>query len=660
MKRKTAAALLAVLMMLMLCGCLRKDTYRGETLPTVTRPVAETTEPVPVETVPADGNPDDVTCKGSYTGAPDLTAEVAKVSDARLTNGQLQVWYWAAVAQYRQEQHEDAPDFDKPLDTQECPIDDSVNSWQQYFLKQALNAWHNAQAMQIKSQKTTLKTEAAYKPNVETHKRCMTGMPAAQFLYGNFKTYQHNTLHRTYLDGIPGLLEQLAGEKGYADTAEMAKAAGSTPEELEAFAGLYNEGYMYLTYLSYSLAPGQKEIEDWFSSNRDAYAEAGITEDSGSLVDFRQILLLPESPSDADVRSCEKEAKALLKQWKEKTEATEAAFSELAFRHSQDAGTAAGGGIYRGADPEQLPGELKEWFCAAGRKAGDTAVITTEQGVHIVLFSGAVPLWQAEAEADLTAHMEQELIGAARTKYPMKVNYSAISLTEGEGSLSFADVLYPDIAHQRYPEVPLYLQQDYPNTWYGSYKISSHGCGITTFSMLMTYMSDEEWTPPEMCDRYGSYSYENGTDGMIFIRESSKYGAFFREKTYDPKVAREALEEGLIVVCIQHKGYWTSGGHYILFEKLTGDGMVQVRDSNIANYQKLKRHKQDKHTWSDCVSSGAGYWIFEKKAVTTEACVRCGTPDQLTRKLLQGDYTCEKCTQALLRRSVWLENKADS
>ena len=53
------------------------------------------------------------------------------------------------VASYRQAAHETAPDFDKPLDTQPCEIDTSVASWQQYFLKRALNSWHSALALSL-------------------------------------------------------------------------------------------------------------------------------------------------------------------------------------------------------------------------------------------------------------------------------------------------------------------------------------------------------------------------------------------------------------------------------------------------------------------------------------------------------------------------------
>ena len=79
------------------------------------------------------------------------------------------------VASYRQAAHETAPDFDKPLDTQPCEIDTSVASWQQYFLKRALNSWHSALALSLQSVDEGIPTEEAYQPNMKNHEVYMSG-----------------------------------------------------------------------------------------------------------------------------------------------------------------------------------------------------------------------------------------------------------------------------------------------------------------------------------------------------------------------------------------------------------------------------------------------------------------------------------------------------
>jgi len=171
--------------------------------------------------------------------------------------------------------------------------------------------------------------------------------------------------------------------------------------------------------------------------------------------------------------------------------------------------------------------------------------------------------------------------------------------------------------------------------------------------MLASYMADDELTPPEMCARYGNYSHRNGTDGMMFDYEPAVMGFYLREKTYDHAKVMTALEEGQIVISVQHPGYWTRGGHYILLEKLLEDGRIQVRDSNIYNYVRVRSHVEDRHTWNSITASGSGFWIFEDKITRIPACSRCG--EGTDTGVLKEAYLCEKCTPALLRRNAFLE-----
>ena len=237
----------------------------------------------------------------------------------------------------------------------------------------------------------------------------------------------------------------------------------------------------------------------------------------------------------------------------------------------------------------------------------------------------------------------------------MKVTYATISLQEADGMVSIGDILYPDIAHERFPEVPLYLQQDYPKTMYGGFPIRTNGCGITSFAMIASYFADDELTPPEMCARYGRYSHANGTDGIIFNVESAVLGFYLREKTYDPRVAKAALEDGYLVISVQHPGYWTRAGHYIVCERMNDEGLIQVRDSNIYNYSRVPAHREDVHKWGNITAAGSGFWIFDYKIREIPACSRCGNPEGVTESLLNVDYICEKCGPALLRRTTYLD-----
>lgn len=639
MNKKLFALALAVLMLTaVFSGCGKEASQIS---------VEETTAQT-APTVPANGNPRDVTCLGSYTAQDDTASDtvVASVKDQQLTNEQLQVWYAMAVAAYQQEVRQDAaPDFSQPLDTQPCPIDDSVNSWQQYFLKQALTAWHSAQALAQQAADVEFTAEEAYQPIERNHEIYMTGMPATEYLYGYHMLYEPNSMHQAYLDALPETLEELAKDMGYADLGDMAaSAAGVSEETLTEAVHLYNYAYMYFTQLSYDIAPSEEEITAYLTAHQSAYP------DSGKTVDFRHILLVPEGSEE----SCLEEAEDLLKSWQKLYKRTEGAFADLAYKNSDDTGTARDGGAYFGIRQGQLPAELDSWCFDEARQPGDTAILRSDFGIHVVYFSRSTDIAYDQAETDLTTEMQAQLVTAARDSYPAKVDYSLIALEQAEPSVSFTDVLYPDIAHERFPEIPLYLQQDYGLTMYGGHKLSTNGCGITSMAMLASYMTDDALTPPEMCERYGNYSHHNGTDGMIFIYEPPVMGFYLREKTYEPPVAKAALEEGQVVISVQHAGYWTRGGHYIVLEKMNEDGTIQVRDSNIFNYGRIVSHAQDSHTWGSITTSGSGYWIFEDKITTIPACSRCGEEDSIVSGLLEGDFNCRKCAPALLRRNTYL------
>ena len=686
--KKICAALLLIAGLLSLFGC--GEEPEAQTVPEDTGDPAVTTVEA---TVPADGNPADVTCKGSYTGQGNGTAVVARIGDAELTNGVLSAYYWAEAAAYRESGKTPAPDFDAPLDTQSCPIDSSVNSWQQYFLKRALTSWHSSQALVLQGQDEGLPKEDAYNPAVLNRDEYLDGIPATRVLYGYSDSFQPNSMHQAYLDEIPDMLDDLVKEKGFADAAELAeKGFGTSAADLERFVETYNRGYMYYTSLSYDITPETEAVEAYFDQNEEAFREKGITRDSGFYVDIRQILLQPtgqvavegqpqvigvepemtQEPvtleadgtvtcSEKAWTQCQADAEALLNTWRTKTKATDATFADLANKNSKDSASALNGGAYRRIRQGQLMESLDSWCFDPARQAGDTTVIRTEYGCHILYFTGRTEIWYAQAEDGLRSQLERQLLETAMEKYPAQIDYSAIVLPEAQAVAGAGDVLYPDVAHERFPEVPLYLQQEYQGTMFGGFKLATNGCGITSFSMVASYLSDEEWTPPEMCARYGNYSFSNGTDGTIFINEPPVLGFYLLEKTYEPTDAHQALEEGHLVVSLQHKGYWTRGGHYIVLEKLNEDGTVQVRDSNIYNYGsrgRIPAHFQDKHTWASITNSGSAFWIFAYKVKRIPACSRCGSPEGMTKGLLQEPYICEKCRPAILRRETYLNGCA--
>lgn len=613
-------ALLAVLLLLGLAGCGKQTSdHTTDGKKEVASPT-ETTETVPETTVPPDGNPNDVTCKGSYRVDTVSSTVVAALGGKQLTNDVLQVYYEMELSSYLAGNPEEVPDMTQSLDTQVCPIDTSVNTWQQYFLQKAIDRWYHVQAFIIASEEKPMPLDEAFAPNEELHEECMVNIPAIKFLYGENRYYTPNTMHQAYLDSLS---ETLQGPALQAATD-------------------YNYAYMYLTTMGYYLEPTEEELSESLRTGGETY------------VDIRHILLQPEdTSSEQSWIDCERRAERLLNSWKSSFRRSEGSFAELAYAESKEAATYKEGGFYHQLHQGQLISELDAWCFDPSRAAGDTAVIRTNSGIHMLYLSRVYSAEEAESEAVLKAQKLASFVQECLEAQKMEISYTAIGLTDPSQEPAYDDILYPDIAHERYPEIPIYLQQDFGDTMYGNYKLRSHGCGITSLAMLSTYMTDTELTPPTLCARYGKYCHSNGTDCMIFKYEPPVLGFYLKKQTYKPDEAKQALEDGYVVVSSQIKGYWTRGGHYIVLESIDEDG-VQVRDSNIYNYERLPAHRQDRHAWSDITEKSTSYWIYEKKQTTSPLCTRCGDPSQAGETVFSGDYLCQRCEEALLRRNFFL------
>ena len=83
--------------------------------------------------------------------------------------------------------------------------------------------------------------------------------------------------------------------------------------------------------------------------------------------------------------SAHDKAEELLSQWKA-GEATEVSFAELANAESDD-GDGTTGGLYTDIYPGQVVTAFEDW-CYADHEVGDTGIVETEYGYHVMYFSG--------------------------------------------------------------------------------------------------------------------------------------------------------------------------------------------------------------------------------------------------------------------------------
>lgn len=625
--------------------------------------------------VTPDGEPDSLLCMARYTAEQtQQTADqvVARWGEQKLTNGMLQIYYRNAISTYCLDESAVQPDYTQPLEEQLCPLEEGNLSWQHYFLQQALQAWQNQQALLEGAKQPRPITEEAFKPNEtdDLHgKYVASDLPVNQFLYQDQPCYKPNSMHQEYLDSMEALLKTRAEALGYAtleDCAASVYGVGVAAEDLVRAAQDYNLAYMFYTECSYDITVTDQEIADNVRQNA-----ASLPEDSHT-VDMRQVLLIPEgakvkrdgtvTATEEQWEACRKTAEKMLQSWSISyltAQDKEANFARMANENSEDGGSQINGGSYRNVRPGQLIAPLDEWCFDPDRKPQDTAVIRSALGYHIVYFSALHSDAETEAARLLTWQKLRELTEQYAAAHPLQVDYSAIALwADVEApTVSPVDVLYPDVAHERFTEVMVYFQQDYMFSPYGSSYVGRGGCGITTMAMLATYMTDTVLTPHMLAARYPQYHDANGTKGELFRYTTAEMGFYLQEITPDLDKVIAALDNGQRVISLQRKGHFTSGGHYLLLQKYyADDDTFQVRDSNIYNYGKLKGHQLDKFTRANIVSGGTHFYIMKKKITRIPACARCGDAceQSVAEKMLNEAYTCEKCTAALTRRTGFL------
>jgi parvulin-like peptidyl-prolyl isomerase len=154
-------------------------------------------------------------------------------------------------------------------------------------------------------------------------------------------------------------------------------------------------------------------------------------------VNVRHILITPywdsddEDDDDASAtdatakqwKSAYKQAKKLLKEWKE-GDATADTFGDLAKENSSDS-NADDGGLYENIVPNQMVSSFNAWCFDSSRKAGDTAIVKTEYGYHIMYFEskGDLSIWKYTAQQALASDDSQETIDALEESYTIKENW---------------------------------------------------------------------------------------------------------------------------------------------------------------------------------------------------------------------------------------------
>lgn len=360
--------------------------------------------------------PNDVQYKDSYSATADSVKDTADVvvttmGENKLTNSQLQIFYWYAVTNFLNENSSYLSyyglDYTKPLDGQIYDEKEGL-TWQQYFLEEAVNTWQSYQVLYNEAQKAGYQPPEAYEEYFE-----------------ELKHYMEDVAEKKKFENVDAVIEADFGP-------------GVTYADYEYYWRLYYMGNFYFSELTNKIEVSQDEIDKAFTENEETFKSQGITKESGNLVDVRHILIQPEGGtksedgktttySDAEWEACRKKAQDILDKWLA-GEKTEDSFAKLAQENSTDPGSKDKGGLYTYISKGQMVKPFEEWCFAEGRKTGDYGLVKTDYGYHVMYFVFGEPGWIRYSRSDLISERATDMLMEIAGNYERVTDYKLIAL----------------------------------------------------------------------------------------------------------------------------------------------------------------------------------------------------------------------------------------
>lgn len=371
--------------------------------------------------------------KDSYTledakALKKMDAVVATMGDQVLTNTQLQIYYWSEVygflSNYSYYLSYLGFDYTAPLSEQVCYFDQTL-TWEQYFLESAIQVWQSNVAFAEVAKKEGYVLPEAYQAD---------------------------------LDGMEETLQKSATDGGYESLDAMVQesfGAAVTFEDYYEYMEVYYLGYAYFEELYAAIDPSMEDIEAYFTANEEALAAEGVKKDGSYTVDVRHILMLinnfadeaekDESGTDAQTEeenktetgsditeeqwaACLAAAQKIYDEWLA-GDKTEEHFAELANKYSDDNnGNVTNGGIYTFVAKGDMVEDFNTWCFTEGRQPGDTDIVKTKFGYHVMYFVGSEETWITKTRSAYISDQSNKIVEDALDQFTIEINYKNIVL----------------------------------------------------------------------------------------------------------------------------------------------------------------------------------------------------------------------------------------
>lgn len=411
MKRIIALLLLSALLLTLFSGCAKEQP----------------TEPTEPPTEAAEFIESDEEALKSYhysiteTAADDPIMQATVVVDANdnpcLGNADLQIYYWIEFYNFMNSYGAYASyfglDYTKPLGEQDSMSEGMT--WEQYFLQSALEHFRENYAL----------AQAAYADG-----------------------YKLSEDDEKMVNDVTDPESDFAAEyknNGYESADEYLRASfgdGVTTENYQNYLRLYYAAYDYYSKQREAVSStfSEEDVEAYFDENAtpasgegDNATAAGKYASTPKVtnVSVRHILIAPEGEKDTTTQdwpeeaweAAQAQANAVYSRWLENP--TEENFALIANEESAD-GDGTTGGLYEDFAPGSMTTNFNDWCFDEARVAGDTGIVKTEYGYHIIYFLGHTETraWYNTALNDMISEKMTEVMEQALAAYPVRFDYA--------------------------------------------------------------------------------------------------------------------------------------------------------------------------------------------------------------------------------------------
>ena len=408
--RKLSALLLAAVMLLgLLTACGANEPAEPTVAP------EETTATEPSQSF-IGGN--DVTALGSYSiteAAPHdetMSAVIAVDADGEpvMTNSTLQMAYWLEFFNFMAQYGSYAAYFglDPNLPLSEQPSMAENRSWEQYFLEAATTGYAQQYAL---------------------------------YCAAVAEGYTISADEQATLDDIfdpNGSIAQGAAESGFATAEEYLQDTFGPGVDLQDYHDYVevcitaNSYYSALSEKSTAEAENADEatLSAYYDDHADAFAENKVQKVNN--VSVRHILITPEGEKDPTTgdytaeawTAAQEAANEIYARWQ--NDPTEDNFAALANEKSADPGSNTEGGLCEDFDTATMVTEFSEWSFDPARAYGDSGIVKTGYGYHIMFFVGQTETkgWMEKVRTQYAQETAQAMVDEICNANPVTFDYS--------------------------------------------------------------------------------------------------------------------------------------------------------------------------------------------------------------------------------------------